>query len=168
MIAETIQEILIQFISTVVLSIIFPLYTLYIVKRNNWKVLHSVSDSYYVLKNKNKGEEIIFTIFTYLLGIGLILQYPSSFLFFPAGMGMFWVGTQTQFRGISIKETIHYIGAVLGIVLSLVGLLLNGVWIPLLIMVIGSGIMYLKKINHIIWWVEMLAFITIIWGLYSL
>jgi hypothetical protein len=81
-------------------------------------------------------------------------------------MGFFWVGTQTQFRGESIKETIHYLGAVLGIGGSLIGLGLTFSWIPLLIMLGGVGIMKLLKINNFLWWVEILAFILVIGGLW--
>jgi hypothetical protein len=149
------------------MTISFPLYVTYILWRNNWKVLHSVSDSWYVLKQHERHEEILFTIFTYFLGIGTLLQYYIHPLFFFAGMGFFWVGTQTQFKGESIKGTIHYIGAVLGIVLSLVGLGLTLSWIPLLIMLGGVGIMKLGKINNFIWWAEMLAFLIVIVGLWA-
>jgi hypothetical protein len=165
---NTFTQILAGFGGLIWMTTVFPIYTLYILWRNNWKVLHSVSDSWYILKQKEQHEEILFTIFTYFLGIGLILQYYHSFLFFLGGMGLFWVGTQTQFRGESIKGTIHYVGAVLAIVLSLIGLVINGVWIPLLICGVGTGIMYLGKIKNFIWWVEMLAFLTIIWGLWIL
>jgi len=148
--------------------ILFPIYTLYILWRNNWKVLHSISDSWYILKERNKNEEILFTLFTYLLGIGLLLQSYKSPLFFFGGMGLFWVGTQTQFREKSIKGTIHYVGAVLAIVLSLIGLVLNGVYFPLLIMCIGTLLMYYTKIKNFIFWVEILAFIIIIIGLFKL
>jgi len=165
---NTFTQILASFGGLIWMTTAFPLYITYILWRNNWKVLHSVSDSWYILKQKEQHEEILFTIFTYFLGIGLILQYYHSFLFFLAGMGLFWVGTQTQFRGESIKGTIHYVGAVLAIVLSLIGLLTQGVWIPLLICGVGTSIMYLGKIKNFIWWVEMLAFLTIIWGLWIL
>ena len=165
---ETLTQILAGYMGLLWMSISFPLYTLYILWRNNWKVLHSVSDSWYILKQKEYHEEILFTIFTYLLGIGTILQYYHSSLFFIGGMGFFWVGTQTQFKGESIKGTIHYVGAVLGILLSLIGLLLNGIYLPLLIMGIGVGGMKYFKINNFIWWAEMLAFITIIGGLWIL
>jgi hypothetical protein len=81
-------------------------------------------------------------------------------------MGFFWVGTQTQFRGESIKETIHYLGAVLGIGLSLIGLGLTFSWIPLLLMLVLGGIGKLLKINNFLWWVEILAFILVIGGLW--
>ena len=165
---NTFTQILASFGGLIWMTTAFPLYITYILWRNNWKVLHSVSDSWYILKQKEQHEEILFTIFTYFLGIGLILQYYHSFLFFLGGMGLFWVGTQTQFRGESIKGTIHYVGAVLAIVLSLIGLLTQGVWIPLLICGVGTSIMYLGKIKNFIWWVEMLAFLTIIWGLWIL
>lgn len=165
---ESIGQLLMEFMGKVWMSISFPIYTLYILWRNNWKVLHSVSDSWYMLKEEENHEEIIFTIFTYLLGIGLVLHVYQSPLFFFGGMGLFWVGTQTQFRGQSIKGTIHYIGAVLAILLSLIGLLLNGVWIPLLIMGITTPVLYYTKVKNFIWWVEMVAFLTIIWGLWIL
>ena len=148
------------------MTISFPLYVTYILWRKNWKVLHSVSDSWYVLKQHERHEEILFTIFTYFLGIGTLLQYYIHPLFFIAGMGFFWVGTQTQFKGESIKGTIHYIGAVLGIVLSLVGLGLTSSWIPLLLMLGGVGGMKLFKITNFIWWAEMLAFLIVIVGLW--
>jgi len=165
---NTFTQILAGFGGLIWITITFPIYITYILWRNNWKVLHSVSDSWYILKQKEQHEEIFFTIFTYLLGIGLILQYYHSPLFFLGGMGLFWVGTQTQFRGESIKGTIHYVGAVLAIVLSLIGLLTQGVWIPLLICGIGTSIMYLGKIKNFIWWVEILAFLTTIGGLWIL
>tara|TARA_B110000858_G_C17773081_1_gene460719 strand:+ start:514 stop:1017 length:504 start_codon:yes stop_codon:yes gene_type:complete len=148
------------------MSISFPIYILYILWRNNWKVLHSVSDSWYILKQHERHEEIFFTIFTYLLGIGTLLQYYLNPIFFIAGMGFFWVGTQTQFRDESIKETIHYLGAVLGIGGSLIGLGLTSSWIPLLIMLVGGGVMKLLKITNFLWWVEILAFILVIVGLW--
>ncbi len=163
---STVIQVLAGYGGLIWMSTSFPLYILYILWRNNWKVLHSVSDSWYVLKQKERNEEILFTIFTYFLGIGTILQYYLNPIFFIGGMGFFWVGTQTQFRGESIKETIHYLGAVLGIGGSLIGLSLIGVWVPLLIMLVGGGIMKLLKINNFLWWVEILAFILVIGGLW--
>ena len=165
---DTIIQLLGGLLGKVWMTISFPIYITYILWRNKWKVLHSISDSWYILKKEEQHEEILFTIFTYLLGIGTILQNYESPLFFIGGMGFFWVGTQTQFRGESIKGTIHYIGAVLGIFLSLFGLLLNGIWLPSLIMGIGIGGMKYFKIPNFIWWVEILAFITIIGGLWTL
>jgi hypothetical protein len=165
---ETIAQLLGGLLGKVWMSISFPIYITYILWRNKWKVLHSISDSWYILKKEEQHEEILFTIFTYLLGIGTLLHYYIHPLFFFAGMGFFWVGTQTQFRGESIKGTIHYGGAVLGIFLSLFGLLLNGIWLPTLIMGIGIGGMKYFKIPNFIWWVEILAFLTIIGGLWIL
>ena len=162
----TITQILAGYGGLIWMSTSFPLYILYILWRNNWKVLHSVSDSWYVLKLKEHNEEILFTIFTYFLGIGTLLQYYLNPIFFIAGMGFFWVGTQTQFRGESIKETIHYLGAVLGIGGSLIGLGLTFSWIPLLLMLVGGGVMKLLKITNFLWWAEMLAFILVIVGLW--
>ena len=168
---QTFTQILASYGGLLWMTVTFPIYTLYILWRNKWKVLHSISDSYYMLKQKEYNEEIFFTLFTFFLGIGLILQYPYHFLFFPAGMGLFWVGTQTQFKSeVSIKGRIHYIGAVLCILLSLIGLTLNGVYLPLLVMLVGTPLIYWirKQEGDFIWWVEILAFLTIIIGLWKL
>jgi hypothetical protein len=163
---STLIQVLAGYGGLIWMSTSFPLYILYILWRNNWKVLHSVSDSWYTLKKKERNEEILFTIFTYFLGIGTLLQYYLNPIFFISGMGFFWVGTQTQFRGESIKETIHYLGAVLGIGLSLIGLGLTFSWIPLLLMLVLGGIGKLLKITNFLWWVEILAFILVIGGLW--
>ena len=168
---NTFTQILAGYGGMIWMTVIFPIYTLYILWRNNWKVLHSISDSYYMLKRKERNEEILFTLFTFFLGIGLILQYYHSFLFFGAGMGLFWVGTQTQFRDeVSIKGKIHYIGAVLAIALSLIGLLTQGVWVPLLSFLILGFLLWgmRKDEGDWIWWIEILAFLIIIIGLWSL
>lgn len=168
---QTFIQVLAQYFGLLLLTIVFPIYTLYTIWRNNWKIPHSISDSYYILKEKERGEEILFTLFTFFLGIGTILHYPLSFLFFLSGMGFFWVGTQTQFKGISIKRDIHYIGAVLGIVCALVGLLLNGVWLPLPLWLGGSILLSTQfdyKGGTLIFWAEILAFIVIIGGLWAL
>jgi len=171
MIMETFTQVLGQYFGLLSLTIVFPIYTLYILWRNKWQVPHSISDSYYILKEKERHEEILFTLFTFFLGIGTILHYPSSFLFFLSGMGFFWVGTQTQFKGISIKRDIHYIGAILGIVCSLVGLLINGIWLPLPLWLGGSLLLSTQldyKGGTLIFWAEILAFIVIIGGLWAL
>jgi hypothetical protein len=170
MILQTMIQVIAEYMGLLSLTISFPLYITYILWRNDWKVLHSISDSYYILKKKERNEEILFTLFTFFLGIGTILQYPLSPLFFFSGMGFFWVGTQTQFKSdISIKGTIHYIGAVIGIVGSLIGLGLNGMWLPLLIMGLGTPLIWWlrNQKGDFIWWVEILAFISIIYGLWG-
>ena len=152
-------QVIAEYMGLLWLTISFPLYITYILWRNDWKVLHSISDSYYILKKKERYEEILFTLFTFFLGIGTILQYPLSPLFFFSGMGFFWVGTQTQFKSdVSIKGTIHYIGAVIGIVCSLIGLGFNGMWLPLLIMGLGTPLIWWlrNRKGDFIWWVEIL------------
>ena len=169
---NTFTEILASFGGKIWMTVTFPIYTLYIVWRNKWKPLHSISDSYYLLKSKEQHEEILFTLFTYLLGIGTVLQYPHSFIFFLSGMGFFLVGTQVQFRDeyVTEKGLIHYIGAVIGIGGALIGLLLNGIWTPLLSFLILGFLLWgmRKEKGDFIFWVEILAFLTIITGLWIL
>lgn len=166
----TLLLILFQIMTTVLLTILFPLYVLFIIWANNKSIPHSISDSWYILGSKKPILKYLFTVWCYVIG-ALILSYSSddSFLYFLGGMGMFWVGTYTYFK---IKKTeneyIHFAGAALTILSCLVALAISKIYFPLIVMVIGTPITYLltKKNKTHIFWVEILAFACIIIGLW--
>jgi len=156
---------------TTLLTIKFTLYVLYIIKENGNKILPSISDSWYVLQTNKPILRHLFTLWCYLIGLLLLSYYTYSFAFFLGGMGMMWVGTYTEFyRRSSEHEYIHFSGAVIAILSSLIGLLYNQIYFPSIIMLIGTPLTYLitrKKGTHI-FWIEIVAFISIILGLWSL
>ena len=156
---------------TTLLTIKFTLYVLYIIKENGNKILPSISDSWYVLQTNKPILRHLFTLWCYLIGLLLLSYYTYSFAFFLGGMGMMWVGTYTEFyRRSSEHEYIHFSGAVIAILSSLIGLLYNQIYFPSVVMLIGTPLTYLttsKKGTHI-FWIEIVAFVSIILGLWNL
>ena len=156
---------------TTLLTILFPLYVLYIIKENGNRILPSISDSWYVLQTNKPILRHLFTLWCYLIGLLLLSYYTYSFAFFLGGMGMMWVGTYTEFyRRSSEHEYIHFSGAVIAILSSLIGLLYNQIYFPSVVMLIGTPLTYLttsKKGTHI-FWIEIVAFVSIILGLWNL
>ena len=156
---------------TTILTILFPLYVLYIIKENRNRILPSISDSWYVLQTNKPILRHLFTLWCYLIGLLLLSYYTYSFAFFLGGMGMMWVGTYTEFyRRSSEHEYIHFSGAVITILASLVGLVHNQIYFPSIVMVLGTPLTYLifkEKGTHI-FWIEIIAFLSIILGLWNL
>ena len=156
---------------TTLLTILFPLYVLYIIKENGNKILPSISDSWYVLQTNKPILRHLFTIWCYLIGLLLLSYYMYSFAFFLGGMGMMWVGTYTEFyRRSSEHEYLHFSGAVITILASLVGLVHNQIYFPSIVMVLGTPLTYLifKEKGTYIFWIEIIAFVSIILGLWNL
>lgn len=156
---------------TTLLTILFPLYVLYIIKENGNRILPSISDSWYVLQTNKPILRHLFTLWCYLIGLLLLSYYTYSFMFFLGGMGMMWVGTYTEFyRRSSEHEYIHFSGAVIAILASLIGLLYNQIYFPSVVMLIGTPLTYLifKERGTHIFWIEIVAFVSIILGLWNL
>ena len=156
---------------TYLLTIIFSLYVFYIIWVNNKTIPHSISDSWYILQSKNPILRHLFTIWCYVVGLLLLTYYTYSFGFFLGGMGMMWIGTYTEFyRRSTEHEYIHFSGAIITILSSLVGLVHNQIYFPSIVMVLGTPLTYLifkEKGTHI-FWIEIVAFISIILGLWNL
>jgi hypothetical protein len=152
-------------ILTTVQALIFVLYVGFLLYKFK-KPLPSISDSWYELpKNWNN----LFTLFTWSLGFCMIFQGTNETpLFFLSGTGLLFVGTATAFKWTGAHTNlVHYGGAVVGILGALVGLGVEfGLWWPLLSwVVVTMGLKYIR-IKNFTWWVEIVAFVTIVCGLY--
>jgi len=141
--------------------LVFVAYVSYII--NQYGILPSISDSWYALPRRYN---FLFTLFTWGIGIPMLF-YGNAPLFF-AGAGLTFVGAATQFKmERSYTKQVHFAGAGIGIIIPLLYLAISfGNWIPLVIQVIGTLIITQSKINNKLWWVEILAFICIMFGLY--
>ena len=113
---------------TLIQLVVFTLYVGFITKK--FGVLPSISDSWYSLPVSQKA---LFTLFTW--GIGIPMLFYGSVWFFLSGVGLTFVGAATQFKmTISYTKQIHYIGALTGILFSLIGIFsLWGNILPLLV-----------------------------------
>lgn len=123
-------------------------------------VLKSISDSYYHLPRKFQP---LFTFFCWGFALPAMIL-GSSGLMFMAGAGISFVGAAAAFKEAMTKE-VHMIGAGAGVLLSQLAIILQyGMW-PISATFIGLSLLLLlfrKKINNKhIWWIEILAFLSI-------
>ncbi len=148
----------------------FAIYILWIVMK--FGVQPSISDSFYALQNKyGKGSLIPWLFWLFLINVAWpifpLMQF-NGFAFF-AMAGIILVGAAARFKSGKSTETPHVVGAVGGIGLAFlsIGFVYQGwAWLWIAVFLVLAGILKLIKINHIIWWVEILAFTLIIVALF--
>lgn len=147
---------------TEALTLLFIVYvTLVTVK---YGVLHSISNSFYVLYNFDKGGWFRFLMFTSGLLLILIAAFagsPHSWSLYLSGIGAMLTGVFAMYAD-RITGIIHYIssGSMLVFALLFIGLVLS--WIPMALVAIGIGIVYAlyrwDKISQPVFWGELAAF----------
>ncbi len=147
-------------ILTIIQLVVFLLYVGFIVKR--YGILPSISDSWYVLPLR---QQFLFTLFTWGIGIPMLLY--GNVWFFLSGSGLSFVGVATQFKDkIGHTKEVHYIGALVGILGALIGIIVQyGNYVPLvwfIFLAISFQVSYMK---NKIWWQEIVAVVLILWGL---
>ena len=135
-----------------------------------WKkfgILPSISASYYALGK----DKMMFWLFCVLLGGGMLaiagLNHANQYtgFFFASGAGLCFTGTAGAFKE-NMTEIVHYIGAAVGIGAAFVALgLVGGLWLPGLVFLLTSGVFLILKLKNIIYWIEVLAFVLVIFGL---
>lgn len=134
-------------------------------------ILESISASYYKLKYKS-----LFTLFIWSVSIPCIIIGETPLMFF-AGALLSFVGAAPAFRR-DMEHDVHMAGAIGGIVLGFTSLLLDfqEYWL-IAIMVLFTLYALPKRLpkkydkewlngipNHT-WWIEVMAFVLIIFGL---
>lgn len=131
----------------------------------------SISDTYYKLERRKKGSGILFTAWTWLAGLPLLIAWleiasdtPYQFLAFLACGSLMMLGTAAQFKQ-SLTEMVHYVSAGICVVSALIWVILTGYWyIPFMFLSISIllGLKYKKWIT----WIELAAlsatFITLL------
>lgn len=147
---------------TIFQAIIFMLFITFLIIKFNGPI-SSISNSWYLLTGKSK---ILFILFCFSLGILMLFQSAPSILFFLSGSALSFVGITCTFKDNWITPHIHSGCAAICIILALLGIgieLHN--WIPLLVCVVSGIAIKLSKVKNGTFWIEILAFLTIISGL---
>jgi hypothetical protein len=127
-----------------------------------WKfgVQESISDSWYCLSQKWNW---LFTV-VFCFGIGVTNAFHGNLLYLISGAFLCFVGVATEFKSEwLLTGTIHVIGAVGSIAFSVVALIIDGVYWP--IIPIFLTWITLKNIRNSTWWSECIAFLVIQIGL---
>ena len=139
----------------------FTIFTLYIIGvMLIYGVLPSISDSYYQLLGNLK---LLFSFS--LIGFAFpIVLYDNKVLNFVAGGLICFVAVSPEFK-LVYESDIHYICALGGVISGMLSLWLNyKLWKNVIGFILISVIFYLTLQNYI-WWIEVLAFYTVILSL---
>lgn len=129
-------------------------------------ILESISVSWYALP---KQLQPLFWLFTTILGMSMLPLTDYHPLFFLSGAGLSFVGTAAAFEDQKITNRVHYSGAVAGIGGAIGALfVILGTLVPIYTTLLFlAGSFFLQR-THVIWWVEIGAFLGIVWGLIQL
>jgi len=139
---------------------VFLWYLSFVIK--NYGILPSISDSWYKLPLSIK---YYFTFFTW--GLAIPMMFYGGLWFFLSGIGFGFVGAATRFKlNDKFTPVFHFTGAALGILSALIGLgyIFND-WTPLIYFLLISCALIVSNIKNMIWWIELLAFTLVVWGL---
>lgn len=153
----------------IVMAVVFVLYVLWIALR--FGIKKSISESYYVLEYTGHG--YLFTLFMIFIMIcmmsaTMLTEHEYSWTFFLAGSGAAFVGLAATFYA-KVTRTAHFFGAVLLILMSLLGIgLVYGNWTPMFLTGVTALVFYILKNKDfkVIYWFEIAAFVFIIVGLW--
>jgi hypothetical protein len=89
-------------------------------------------------------------------------------LFFFSGAGLCFTGVAAAFKDEKMTKNVHYIGATVAVVFSILALfLLNVIW-PLALEVSIIIAFATFKLNNKTWWIEITSFYCILGGLLEL
>lgn len=154
---------------------IMLIYIIWVVK--NWGVLPSISDSYYkYYKEGNIAKWIpipmkyLFTFFIFGFSYTALMSDPTPLLFY-AIMMLGITGVSPAFDDDKQIKLLHGIGAFGGITLSQLSIWIeHGMWyitvsfavLSILILILNK----LSKFDNKVWWIEILAFLSIFIALY--
>jgi len=150
-------------ILTIIQSVTFVTYVVFLLIKFKG-VLPSISDSWYELGLPLRR---LFYLFCFILGIAMLFQGGGVIWFFISGSALSFVGMATAFkRPNSPTWIVHGAAAGIGIIFALLGIgIIGGFWLPLIIFTPIAVLMKLLKINNYLWWIEIAAFVFILFGL---
>jgi len=137
---------------------IFIAYNVVIVMR--YGILESISASYYALPERYR---YIFTLTLWSFSGLIAITATTPYLFLACG-GIMFVGAAAEFRE-DLTDMVHYFGAVTGIVMGLVHLVVVGMYhlTVAYILIFLSFLIFGKRSK--VFWIEVFAFYTIVIGL---
>jgi hypothetical protein len=97
----------------------------------------------------------------------MVLQDENLF-YFISGAGLSFTGVAAAFKWKGVDTNIvHFAGAGIAIFSALIGLWVKfNLYLPLLVFIILATLIKMLKIQHSTWWIEIVAFSTILIGIF--
>lgn len=144
---------------------VFVAYLSYILIK--YGIQPSISDSYYRLTTADKW---IFTISTWLYVLPLSIagaQKATDGRYLIMILATFLLCIVGVFPDFRIDKKIHQIGAEGGILLAFIWILTTPVWYVVVPSIIGIFLLYKWKPKNHTWWIECLAYFTILLAIYQ-
>jgi hypothetical protein len=156
--------------ATIIQTIVFISYITFILIKFK-QILPSISESWYRLRDLGGVWYSLFTWFCWGLAFSMPFQTNdiAPYLFILSGAGLGLVGAAAMFREINdkLQGKLHTIGAVVGIIGALTGIWVErGTFIPFAVFAASALLLSLFKVKNKTWWIEMSAFVSILYGLY--
>lgn len=155
---------------TIIQTVTFVAYVTFILIKFK-QILPSISESWYRLRDLGGVWSSLFTWFCWIIAFSMPFQTNDTapYLFILSGAGLGFVGAATMFREIDdkLQGKIHTVGAAFGILGALTGIWVErGSYIPLVAFVVAAILLSLFKVKNKTWWIEMAAFVSILYGFY--
>lgn len=130
-------------------------------------IKESISALWYALGKQS----FLFTLFTWGVGLPMILliitdQYSqlTDIFLFLSGAFLCFVGAATEYKE-RTTDIIHYVGATGAIVFGFAANLShNLMWQPVAMFIVGTILLKLFKVSNFTTWIEILAFILVIYN----
>lgn len=147
---------------TLIQSLIFISYVTFLWIRFKGP-LPSISESWYAL---GSPLNILFTFFCWALAFTMCFRTTDGWggLYFLSGAGFGLVGAATMFKYPDVRPY-HFGGAMVGIMSALLGIwLVEGESLPFIIWAITSIFFLGFNLKNKMWWIEIAAFVAIIYG----
>jgi hypothetical protein len=118
----------------------------------------TISQSYYKFKYPDR---CIFQIMIYVLSICIIVN-GYNLWFLISGLLLSLVGFFPTIKN-KVHKVFHFIGALGGIALTFVSFIyVYHYYIPAIIVVVSSAVLFLIKIKNIVWWIEIICVLVIL------
>jgi hypothetical protein len=141
-------------IQLILALLIMTAYLLLVIFKFGW--LKSISDSYYHIKHKYIFTFVLWSFAVLmLLGVNDVITTPI----YPfACFGIVIVGAYTQFKGSKFIKTMHFVGAISGIALGIIGLWaeFGYMWLTLIYLPLYMIAKFVIKRNNF-YWIEVFA-----------
>jgi len=150
------------FALTILMAVVFAFYVVLCLIKFDYEDLTSISASSYLWEGKKR-----FIFFGWLALLAVLNWWQDMEIWGRImSMGFTWAGLTINHRKSDLLfDEIHTIGTVGAIASAFAGLLfLHGIYVPAIVMGIGSVIIY-RYIGNRILWIECLAFATVVCGL---
>jgi hypothetical protein len=144
-----------QYVFYFIMQAVFISYVLFIMVK--YGVQKSISESYYALPPKLRP---LFTFFCWGFAFPAIIVGDSVLMFF-AGTGIAFVGAACNMHEEFVRK-VHVTAAILGITCAELAIIFDyNMWWLTAAFVVASIILLIFNKKHYIWWIEILAFLTI-------